>query len=77
MSIGIGSADVVVDGLAHLVRPLMVTWDSFHIAGVVCSANLARSVVFLKHVVMSSCLEVEGVVVVWVLGIGYQECLLL
>jgi hypothetical protein len=41
-----GSADVVVGGLARLVRPLMVTCMDFLVVGVVSSVNLARFAVF-------------------------------
>jgi hypothetical protein len=54
-----GSVDVVVSGLARLVRPLMVTCMGCLIVVVLCSAILTRSVVFSKQVLMSKCLEAE------------------
>ena len=59
MSVGMGSVGVVVGSLARLVRPLMGTCMGYLVVGVVCSNNLARSSVFLKQVVISSCLEAE------------------
>ena len=55
MSIRMKSADVVVDGLVRLVRPLMVMCMGFLIVDVKCLANLARSAVFSKKVGISSC----------------------
>ena len=50
-----GSAGVLVDSLLRLMRPLIVTCRGCLVVRVVCSANLVRSAVFSKHVVMSGC----------------------
>ena len=55
LSIGVGSAGVMVDGLLRLVRPLIVTCRGCLVVRVVCSASLVRSAVFSKQVVISGC----------------------
>ena len=55
MSIGMVSADVLVCGLARLVRPLMVAYMGCLVVSVVCSANLARYAVFSNQMVMCGC----------------------
>ena len=59
VSIGMGSVDVVMGGLAHLVRSLMVTRMGSLIVVCVRSANLAHSAVFSKQGVVFNCLEAE------------------
>ena len=59
MDILSGSVSRVVGCLARLVCPLMVTCMGCLIAGVVCLANLARSAVLSKQLVMSGCVVVE------------------
>jgi len=44
----VGSTGVLVDGLLHLVRPLIVTCRGCLVVRVVCSASLVRSAVFLS-----------------------------
>jgi len=54
-----GSASVLVDSLLRFVRPLIVTCRGCLVVRVVCSANLARSAILLKQVVISSCFGAE------------------
>jgi len=59
LSIGVGSAGVLVDGLLRLVRPLIVTFRGCLIVHVVCSSSLVRFAVCSTQVVMSGCFVVE------------------